>query len=153
MSVEGNSSSTCLFNIGPFILLPTKNKQTNKIYTFRYNSLNQGSKKSEARQRQQHLFVRHILWSDDWKWRCIRDLGFSFKGAQMSIRHLRARTFLFSYSCHGQSLSHLSPGVCSWLYIIVCWFDLGRAPTYLQPHYGNGVFGNFYLLALDNTKR
>ena len=27
------------------------------------------------------------------------------------------------------------------------------APTYLQPHYGNGVFGNVYLLALDNTKR
>ena len=27
------------------------------------------------------------------------------------------------------------------------------APTDLQPHYGNGVFGNVYLLALDNTKR
>ena len=27
------------------------------------------------------------------------------------------------------------------------------AATYLQPHYGNGVFGNVYLLALDNTKR
>ena len=27
------------------------------------------------------------------------------------------------------------------------------APTYLQPHYGNGVFGNVYLLDLDNTKR
>ena len=26
------------------------------------------------------------------------------------------------------------------------------APTYLQPHYVNGVFGNVYLLALDNTK-
>ena len=26
-------------------------------------------------------------------------------------------------------------------------------PTYLQPHYGNGVFCNVYLLALDNTKR
>ena len=23
----------------------------------------------------------------------------------------------------------------------------------LQPHYGNGVFGNLHLLALDNTKR
>ena len=23
------------------------------------------------------------------------------------------------------------------------------APTYLQPHYGNEVFGNVYLLALD----
>ena len=29
-----------------------------------------------------------------------------------------------------------------------------HAPTCdLQPHYGNGVFGNVYLLALDNTKR
>jgi hypothetical protein len=27
------------------------------------------------------------------------------------------------------------------------------APSDLQPHYGNGVFGNVYLLALDNTKR
>ena len=27
------------------------------------------------------------------------------------------------------------------------------APTYLQPHYGNGGFGNVYLLALDNTKK
>ena len=27
-----------------------------------------------------------------------------------------------------------------------------HAPTYLQPHYGNGVFGNVYLLALNNTK-
>ena len=27
------------------------------------------------------------------------------------------------------------------------------ARTYLQPHYGNGVFGNVYLLALDNTNR
>ena len=27
------------------------------------------------------------------------------------------------------------------------------APEYLQPHYGNGVFGNVYLLTLDNTKR
>ena len=27
------------------------------------------------------------------------------------------------------------------------------APNDLQPHYGNGVFGNVYLLALDNTKR
>ena len=24
---------------------------------------------------------------------------------------------------------------------------------YLQPHFCNGVFGNVYLLALDNTKR
>ena len=30
---------------------------------------------------------------------------------------------------------------------------LDSAPTYLQPHYGNGVCGNVYLLALDNTKR
>ena len=28
-----------------------------------------------------------------------------------------------------------------------------KAPTYLQPHYGNGVFGNVYLLALGHTKR
>ena len=28
------------------------------------------------------------------------------------------------------------------------------SPTYLQPHYGNGVFSNaYYLLALDITKR
>ena len=27
------------------------------------------------------------------------------------------------------------------------------APSDLQPHYGNGVFGNVYLLTLDNTKR
>ena len=27
------------------------------------------------------------------------------------------------------------------------------APSDLQPNYGNGVFGNVYLLALDNTKR
>ena len=27
------------------------------------------------------------------------------------------------------------------------------ARTYLQLHYGNGVFDNFYLLALDNTKK
>ena len=27
------------------------------------------------------------------------------------------------------------------------------APMYLQPHYGNGGFGNVYLLTLDNTKR
>ena len=27
------------------------------------------------------------------------------------------------------------------------------APSDLQPHYGSGVFGNVYLLALDNTKR
>ena len=26
-------------------------------------------------------------------------------------------------------------------------FERGIAPTYLQPHYGNGVFGNVYLLA------
>ena len=26
------------------------------------------------------------------------------------------------------------------------------APTDLQPYYSNGVFGNAYLLALDNTK-
>ena len=25
------------------------------------------------------------------------------------------------------------------------------APTYQQPHYSNGVFGNVYLLALDDT--
>ena len=28
-----------------------------------------------------------------------------------------------------------------------------NAPSDLQPHYGNGVFDNVYLLALDNTKR
>ena len=27
------------------------------------------------------------------------------------------------------------------------------APSDLQQHYGNGVFGNVYLLAFDNTKR
>jgi hypothetical protein len=27
------------------------------------------------------------------------------------------------------------------------------APSDLQPHYGNGVFGNVYLLNLDNTKK
>jgi hypothetical protein len=27
------------------------------------------------------------------------------------------------------------------------------APSDLQPHYGNGVLGNVYLLDLDNTKR
>ena len=27
------------------------------------------------------------------------------------------------------------------------------APSDLQPHYGNGVFGNVYNLALDDTKR
>ena len=27
------------------------------------------------------------------------------------------------------------------------------APSHLQSHYGNGVFGNVYLLALDNTKQ
>ena len=27
------------------------------------------------------------------------------------------------------------------------------APTYLQPHYDNGVFSNVYLLALGNTTR
>jgi hypothetical protein len=26
-----------------------------------------------------------------------------------------------------------------------------RAPSDLQPHYGNWVFGNVYLLAIDNT--
>ena len=26
------------------------------------------------------------------------------------------------------------------------------APSDFQPYYGNGVFGNAYLLALDNTK-
>ena len=31
--------------------------------------------------------------------------------------------------------------------------DRNTAPNDLQPHYGNGVFGNVYLLALDNTKR
>ena len=29
----------------------------------------------------------------------------------------------------------------------------GQAPSDLQPHYSNGVFGNVYLLALHNTKR
>ena len=29
----------------------------------------------------------------------------------------------------------------------------GNAPTYLQPHSGNGVFGNVYLLPLHNNKR
>ena len=28
-----------------------------------------------------------------------------------------------------------------------------NAPSDLQPHYCNGVFGSVYLLALDNTKR
>jgi hypothetical protein len=28
-----------------------------------------------------------------------------------------------------------------------------KAPSDLQPHYVNGVFGNVYLLALDNSKR
>ena len=32
------------------------------------------------------------------------------------------------------------------------WRQTDNAPTYLQPHYGNGVFGNVYLLTLDNTK-
>ena len=27
------------------------------------------------------------------------------------------------------------------------------APSDLQPHYGNGFFGNVYLLFLDNAKR
>ena len=27
------------------------------------------------------------------------------------------------------------------------------APNDLQPHYGNGFFGNVYLLALANTNR
>ena len=26
------------------------------------------------------------------------------------------------------------------------------APSDLQPHYGNGVFGHVYLLSLDDTK-
>jgi hypothetical protein len=30
---------------------------------------------------------------------------------------------------------------------------VAKAPCDLQPHYGNGVFGNVYILALDNTKR
>ena len=30
---------------------------------------------------------------------------------------------------------------------------LNRARTYLQPHYGNGVFVNVYFLGLNNTKR
>ena len=33
------------------------------------------------------------------------------------------------------------------------WFLLNLALSDLQPLYGNGVFGNVYLLALDNTKR
>ena len=28
-----------------------------------------------------------------------------------------------------------------------------QAPSDLHPHYGNGVFSDLYLLALDNTKR
>ena len=32
------------------------------------------------------------------------------------------------------------------LFITVQWYS---AQTYLQPQYGNGVFGNVYLLALD----
>jgi len=30
---------------------------------------------------------------------------------------------------------------------------LQDAPTYLEPHYGNGVFSKVYLLALNITKR
>ena len=30
------------------------------------------------------------------------------------------------------------------------WQDI--AQTYLQPHYGNGVFGNVYLLVLSSWK-
>ena len=34
--------------------------------------------------------------------------------------------------------------------IIQGWYT---ATTYLQTHYGNGVFGNVYILALNDTKR
>ena len=55
-------------------------------------------------------------------------------------------------------IDQLNGGKISWSYLsllsetIAFAFDV-KAPTYLQPHYGNGVFANVYFLALNNTKR
>jgi hypothetical protein len=52
-------------------------------------------------------------------------------------------------------MSSIFPKYAVVVFVIGLYFVAGSiiAPTYLQPHYGNEVFGNVYLLALDNTKR
>jgi hypothetical protein len=37
--------------------------------------------------------------------------------------------------------------------ILVLPKEIDPSPSDLKPHYRNGILGNVYLLALDNTKR
>ena len=40
-----------------------------------------------------------------------------------------------------------------WTFFSTSDSKIALAQTYLQPHYGIGVFGKVYQLALDNTER
>ena len=62
------------------------------------------------------------------------------------------RQWCYKERFHGKNMQNLY--ILKTLTVLFLGNDVPeKARTYLQSHYGNGVFGNVYLIALDNTKR